>query len=199
MEHGLHDMKGRSLGFKLQYLWDYYKLPLAVILIFLIAGISILHHELTKKTPLLYVGVINVAAGEDMKKELTDDFVSFFGASPRDAEVVCYSGLYLTDNTADENYRYSSASEIKILGSIDAEKLDVVITDRVAFEAFEKNGYLFDAEELVSGEEASAVTDLASSCRIFRDAGYSGTIFLGVIKNTPRAEAAREYIRYLLS
>ena len=49
---------------KLQYIWDYYKLPLAVLCIFLyIIGYSLYGH-FTHKETLLCTALVNVSAGE---------------------------------------------------------------------------------------------------------------------------------------
>lgn len=64
-------------------------------------------------------------------------------------ELKLYTGLYLTDAPDDPNHEYTYASRIKTVASIDDEKLDVVLMNKEAFDAFSQNGYLCNIEELL--------------------------------------------------
>lgn len=136
--------KPKGIGAELRYLWDYEKLPIFAVLAACLLLFSFVHKKLTAKTPLLYVGCVNVAAEEDLARVLTEDYLSYAGQDPKKAEIVFTPGLYLTDNTSSEAFTYSYASRIKILSSIDAGTLDLVLFDQEAFDAFAQNGFLYD-------------------------------------------------------
>lgn len=134
---------------KAQYIWDYYKFPIVVCLIFLYIIGYMVYGRFTKKEPVLYVGLINIAAGEQLTSQLDDEFWEFAGETPSGKKVQLYTGLYLTANQDDPNHQYTYASRIKILASIDGEQLDVVLMNKEAFDAFSQNGYLCNLEELL--------------------------------------------------
>lgn len=138
---------------KIQYIWDYYKLPIAIGLILLyIAGYTVYGH-FSKKEVLLYTGLVNLSAGDQLTGELNGGFLDFLEADAAKAEVDLYTGLYLTDDPDDPNHQYAYASRIKIIAAIDGEQLDVVLMNREAFDAFSQNGYLLNMEELLQDME----------------------------------------------
>ena len=222
---------------KIQYIWDYYKLPILLGLLFVyIIGYTI-HGYFSKKEILLYTGLVNVTAGEQLTDELSGGFLDFLNADAFKADLKLYPGLYLTDDKDDPNQEYAYASRIKIIASIDEEQLDVVLMNKEAFDAFSQNGYLYNMKELLQDLDAEdaaewepylvtniailkdnakdllsdntlsyqAVTEespmglLLSQNGVFKKAGFTEDVYLGVIKNSPRTDMAVEYIKYLCS
>lgn len=143
----LKTLKGRT---RLQYIWDYYKLPLAILGILLYIFSHILYNHLTYKESILYAALVNVNAGEILTKGLSRDFLNYMNLDLSKNKLELYSGLYLTDNELSEHHQYTYASRMKILAMIDGELLDVVLMNREAFDAFSQNGYLYDLSELIS-------------------------------------------------
>ncbi len=194
---------------KLQYVWDYYKLPIAVCLIALYILSYTLYGHLTKKETLLYVGLVNISAGEQLTGDLSSGFIDSAGADASKTELKLYTGLYLTEDPDDPNHEYTYASRIKIMASIDEEKLDILLMNKEAYDAFSQNEYLCDIEELLRDIDPEAAKTLApnlvsnglliSQRGLFKGAGLTGDVYLGVVKNSPRLNMAAEYIRYLYS
>lgn len=199
MKQEFRKLAGSSFRAKLQYIWDYYKLHLILILVAVLIFISVLHQKLTTKKPFLYIGAVNVVAGEELTHALTNGFIETSSYSPDKYEIIYYSGLYLTENSSDPDYRYAYASEMKILASIEAKKLDIVFCDQKAYEAFRSNDYLLDLDTLFSAEESSnpIFPEKISDSHFFIEAGFKEDVYVGVIKNTPRLETTKEYLRYL--
>lgn len=144
------DWKSLTTRQKIQQIWDYYKLPIfiACVLIYML-GYTIYRHE-TVKEKVFYTGLINVAPGEDLTKQLYKDFEETIVTNPKKEEMEFYTGLYLTDNTKSEFYQYSYTSQMKILAAIDAQQLDLVLMDKEAFDAFSQNGYLYPLDEFIA-------------------------------------------------
>ncbi|MBQ1492046.1 MAG: hypothetical protein IIZ39_08800, partial [Blautia sp.] len=138
---------------KLRYIWDYYKLPIFILFLFLFIGFSFLHRKLTAKEPLLYVGVVNINLGDELPDVFTKDYLAQREVDAKKTQLVLNQGLYLTDDTSSEAFSYSYASRIKILSSIDAGTLDVVLFDKEAFDAFAQNGFLYDLSTLPLKQE----------------------------------------------
>lgn len=198
---------------RIQYIWDYYKLPIVICLIFLYIAGYIVYGHFSRKETLLYTGLVNVAASEQLTDELALGFLDFLDADSSKAELKLYTGLYLTDNPDDPNHEYTYASRIKTVASIDDEQLDVVLMNKEAFDAFSQSGYLYNIEELLRDTapealaewESDLVTDefpmglLVSKQGLFKEVGFEDDVYLGVIKNSPRMDMAAEYIEYLYS
>ncbi|MBR2259489.1 MAG: hypothetical protein IJ899_19575 [Blautia sp.] len=137
-----------SLPQKAQYIWDYYKLPIFAGLFAAFFILSLLFHHLGKKEAVLHLGAVNIVTGETLTEKLTDGFLSYCNGSPDQQEVLYYTGLYLTTDESSEYYAYNYASQVKILAAIDDERLDVVLMNQEAFDAFAQNGYLYDLSKL---------------------------------------------------
>ncbi len=169
-DENLKTLKGKT---KLQYIWDYYKLPLALpgILLYILA--YNLYSRLTDKESVLSTALVNVNAGETLTEGLCDGFPASMNLNPSKCRVELYTGLYLTDDELNEYHQYTYASRMKILAMIDGELLDVVLMNKEAFDAFSQNGYLCDLEELLtrtdSGLYDAIQQDLADNIVILED------------------------------
>lgn len=155
------------------------------------------------------MGLVNVSAGEQLTDDLSSGFIDSTGTDASKTELKLYTGLYLTENPDDPNHEYTYASRIKIMASIDEEKLDILLMNKEAYDAFSQNEYLCDIEELLRDIDPEAAKTLApnlvsnglliSQSGLFKEAGLTGDVYLGVVKNSPREEMAAEYISYLYS
>ena len=140
---------------KLDYIYTYYKWPLLLGLIALIALGSVLHRQLTKKESVLCLALANVAVGEDLEDELTDGFQRFLGADAKEREVYLYRDLYLSDNADTLNHEYAYASKMKLMGAVSAGKLDLVLMNREAYDLLSRSGYLLELSPALFTENAA--------------------------------------------
>ena len=222
---------------KLDYIAAYYKLPIVLGLIAAIVLGSALFRAVTKKEAVLYVGYVNLAVGSELHELLSEGFVRASGEDPGKKEVYVYSGLYLSEDPAQENHEYSYASRMKVLAAINARRLDVVLMNAEAYDIFSRSGYLLELppalEEFLpeqyeflapflqkndviledneieyrlnEADEYRAVTQsVANGLDISRfpvlaAAGFSDTVYFGVIANSPRLPEAMDYAAYLFS
>lgn len=145
---------------KIQYIWDYYKLPLVISGIFLYVIVYISYRHLTYKDTVLYTALVNVNTGAVLTEQLETGFLESSGIDTSRNKSHLYSGLYLTDDENNSYHEYTYASRMKILASIDGELLDVVLMDREAFDAFSQNGYLCNLDELLSEEYTAFYDDI---------------------------------------
>lgn len=133
---------------------------MVICLIFLyIIGYTVYGHFSTKEV-LLYTGLVNVSANEQLTGQLGGGFLDSIDANASKTELKLYTGLYLTDDPDDPNHEYTYASRVKIIASIDDEKIDVVLMDKKAFDAFSQNGYLYNIEELLEDTNPLLLADL---------------------------------------
>ena len=132
-----------SLSGKLQYLWDYYKLPFVIAIILLYIVGHRIYLNITHKDAYFYAAMVNVAPSDALQEKLEDGFMQSLGLSS-DNPAVFYKSLYLTDNISSEHYTYTQASQVKILSAINAGEMDMAFLDEEAFAAFAQNGFLYD-------------------------------------------------------
>lgn len=169
-DDNLNTLQGRK---KIGHILAYYKLPLVVLCIFLyIIGYNV-HRQLTHKDVVIYTALVNVVTGEDLTRQLGEDFTAFLGADMSKYESKLYTELYLTDDELNAYHEYTYASRMKILAAIEGKQMDIVLMNREAFDAFSQNGYLYDLDQLLSEHapdlHASLKTHLASNVVILED------------------------------
>ena len=219
--------RAMSPGEKLEYIWEYYKWP--ILLTLLVLGILVwtAHRELTKKEPVLYLAQVNVTVGEDLEQTLTTGYLTVSDRNPKRQEIHVYRDLYLSDDADVLNHEYAYASRTKVMGAIQTQKLDAVLMNREAYDLLSAQGYLLPLDDpalpnlLVSNEvvvsdnaiewqlnEADTherVTESVqnalalSDCPLFRSAGFEGSLYAGIIANSPRAEEALRFLRFIVS
>lgn len=146
--------RAMNLRDKAEYIYAYYKLPLVLALVAIVAFGSVTRWLITHKEPLLYVAYVNVVPDERLDEKLTTDFVVAEGQSPRRSEVVCFRELYLSRDADPQSHQYAYASRLKVLASVDAEQLDVVLMNQEAYDLLSGSGYLLDLEPAQAGTRA---------------------------------------------
>lgn len=158
---------------KLDHILTYYKWPILLGLIAAVILCSALYRHFTRKEPMLYLALANVAIGEDLEAELTEGFLRFSGTDGQKREVYLLRELYLSEDADVVNHEYAYASRMKLMGAIQAQKLDAVIMNREACELLSANGYLLDLEAMLAGADpdlfAQAAPLLAANAVITED------------------------------
>ena len=228
--------RNMSAAEKLQYITDYYKWPILLFLLALAIGISAAVRMAGKKEPVLYFAQINTSFGSELEETLTTGFLEEAGYDLRKQEIYEYRDLYLSRDPAEENHAYAYASEMKVMASINAEQLDLVLMNREAYDLLSAQGYLLELPELCAEDDRELYQTLipymventvvlsdnslevtlgeaeqlqqdteqvqngldCSGLPVFGAAGVDGSIYLGVVANSPRLPAVRTYLRYLL-
>ena len=211
---------------KADYIFTYFKLPLVLILIVVVALGTALVRTLTHKDPVLYVAFTNVVAPPQVEQALTTDYVTSIGEDPGRKEVVSYRELYLTKQTTLADHEYAYASRLKVMASVDGDQLDVVFMNDESFDILSESGYLLDLEQYFEGDEVlrenrviessnevevnlgeadelEEVTHPTRSALEVTDSKlldhFSGSesISLGIIANTERKDQALDYLAYV--
>ncbi|RVU97442.1 hypothetical protein EII22_07395 [Coriobacteriales bacterium OH1046] len=138
---------------RLDYIFSYYKLELAIVSIAALVAGTIIVRILTHRDAVLYLAYANVAVESGLDEALGEGFVTHLGLDPQENEVYRYHDLYLSDDEGVADHRYAYASHIKLLGAIDAEQLDVVIMGKDAYDILSSAGYLADLPTIISGTD----------------------------------------------
>lgn len=187
---------------KLEHIWLYYKLPIFLSLLILGLLVSGLHRAITKKEPAVYLACLNVSMGEDLETTLTEDYIRFRHQDPRKHQVALYRNLYLSEAPAASDHEYAYASKMKLFAAINAKQLDLVLMNREAYDLCSQSGFLMDLSGMADDQFLTAPQPNAIELTLlplFKNANFSGKVYLGIIANTPRLEECRQYLDYILS
>lgn len=218
-----------DMAHKAEYIFMYYKWFILLGIVVLVILGNTLHRQLTKKDVTLYLGMANVSVGTELEQTITIDFVQWLGQNPKKNEVLAYKGLYLSSNAATEDHQYAYASKMKVMAAVNAQKLDLVLMNREAYDLLSQSGYLLPLTELPesltpylienevilesnaidvqlnTAENYRIVTEAVpnglnvSEFPIFRDAGFDGAVYIGFLANVPHYDTAVSYLEYLLA
>lgn len=212
---------------KLEHIWLYYKAPILLGILVLGILVSGVYRAATKKEPVMDLACLNVSMGETMEARLTEDYLAYRGLDPKRTEVRLYRDLYLSDDPAASDHEYAYASRMKLLATINSKQLDLVLMNREAYDLCSASGYLLDLTNLVDSayltanqvilednaveynlneaQEYIVVTQTQSNAveltklSAFQEAGFSDSVYIGIIANTPRLPACQDYLDYLIS
>lgn len=154
----LKDLKGRK---KIQYIWDYYKIPILVVLAVVIGVSSYVRTILSEKEAVLYTTVVDMEYDEALAKKMDTDFVSdCLGLNPSRQEVFLSPTTFFTEEEADMNIQYAIALQTRTLADLSAHRMDVVLMDQKALDGYAGEGYLMDLDTFLSEQEPALLDEL---------------------------------------
>ncbi len=146
-------MSDMPLSKRIQYIWDYYKVPLftAALLLYILG--YIIWRFATKQEIVLYAAAVNTQVSQE-GEEVLQAFPQSGFISPKEEKsaVSLAANLFLTSDPTSEYHEYVYASRLKVLASIEAQNLDLVIADREALDAFASEGFLLDLTEVFGAD-----------------------------------------------
>ena len=152
-------LAGMNLLQRLDYIFEYYKFPLVLILIAAIGLGSVLYYRLTRKEAVLYVACANLSIGETLDSALSDGYLRSVGADPGKSEVRMYLNLYLSQDASVQNHEYAYASRLKTLAAMANGQLDVMLMNREAYDIMSAGGYLLPLEGFLKGNLSGRTAD----------------------------------------
>ena len=146
---------------KLDHIITYYKLPIILAIAALAVLISTAVHVARKKEAVLYLGLANLSVSESTKELLTTSFLTATGRDPRRSEVYLYEALYLSDDPDAQDHEYAYASQLKLMASVNAGRMDLLLMNREAYDLLSEKGYLADLSELPAAQADSVLAEAA--------------------------------------
>lgn len=175
----------------------------------------------------MYLAYLNVSVGEDMEAWLTEGYLTCRGLNPKRNEVRLYRNLYLSEDPDASDHEYAYASRMKLLATVNSRQLDLVLMNREAYNLCSASGYLLDLSDILdsacltanqvilednaveynlnAAQEYTAVTETVynalelTQLSAFQKAGFSDSVYIGIIANTPRLTESQDYLDYLIS
>lgn len=144
---------------KAEYIYDYYKWPIILTVIAVVIAVSSIVRAATKKNDALYLAAVNVSLGSRTEAILTEDFIRYEGLDEKRNQVYLYSALYLSEDPPEADHEYAYASRMKMMAAVNAERMDVFLMNREAYDLLSQGGYLAGLDEILPAsllEEAEA-------------------------------------------
>lgn len=143
-----------NLKEKAEYIITYYKLPLFTAFVVLAVAISSLYQYITKKEEVLYLAYVNFAPGETLSGQLSDEYLTYTDRDPKKTDVLVYEALYIDEDPTLADHQYAYASRMKILGAVNAGKMDVAIMNEDAYRQLSESGLLLKMDMVLKPDPA---------------------------------------------
>lgn len=152
-EHGLKE--------KIQFFWDYYRLPTLGILILLFFIVSMIVTIILNKKPLLYVVLVNSVMEQEDSKEISEAYINDNGidASKYTIDVdYDYAHVKPSDDATDyDEMAVQSVKKYQVLFL--AEEIDVTVSLDWAIDLYEADDWYCNLEETLPEDLYNQVKD----------------------------------------
>lgn len=139
---------------KLAYFWDYYKWHFIGGCALILAVISFVYQAATRKETALYVLLLNGLMQDRLaeESEATAAFAEYAGIDETEYEIIYDTSLQFgTDND------YAAAQ--KLMVSVAAQELDVVVSDADSLTTYAYQEYFYDLRNFLSPEQLALCQD----------------------------------------
>lgn len=141
------------------YIWDYYKIPIILIVAAVVLVIWFIHDRVSAKESVLNVATANCYSLElNDPSSLFEEFMQLEGFDTSDQEVALNTSLSFS---SDGSNPYAMATLMTVLGS---NTVDVIIMDDGLFEELGKNAAFMPVEEYLTEEEIAKLGDDVLNC-----------------------------------
>ena len=189
-DYDLHGIK------KIEYILDYYKLPIVLSIIIIYIFCSLSYKLITKKNTLLSVAAINIEISSENIPKFSDNYLISRNFSSKKYNINFYNNLISEGNPNDGvSYEYAYASSMKLLALMTDKTLDIVLMDEKTYQTFSNNEYLYNLYDLNLSENTTNNQDAI----LISSPYFSDEIYIGIIQNSRHLEEAVQYINYLIN
>lgn len=208
-------LRPMSFSKKLEYIWDYYKPLLAgagAVILLVVVLVQMIHAR--QIVTELSVAFINGYDSEGAVEKLHDGYVEYAGLGGEKQEVILDTGYQIKQDSIDE---MTMGSQAKVMASIAAGSLDILILPQELFETYRQQGAFLDLATLLTAEEYAQweekfvlgetdtdteqkaygidVTNSEKIAGIFQES----PIILAVTTKAENTKNAQKFVQYLLS
>ncbi len=134
---------------KAEYIFDYYRIPILIAICAVIFIVGYVYKTVTAKETVLTVALVNVTEpNAEFREHMTEEFLPLIEADPKKKTVDIITGIYVTDDVDDPNYKTAYTSVMKLMAMVNAQEVDVVIANRDAAEILTEQGYFSSDGEM---------------------------------------------------
>lgn len=216
MREGREKFKSLSLKGKAEYIWDYYKGMIGgILVVVLVICVCVQTMRSSGKEMVLSAAIINAEKTEGSKTmQLQDDFSAYLGLDEENQSLSLDDSYLINLKDGDQ---VTVACQTKLMASIQAETLDVILMPEDIYEKYLAMGAFAKLEETLGKEFLGEVQDNWCLGRIegeTEDAVYAlkivgseklkdiygeREVYLAVPAGTEHLEQIRTFVKYLLS
>ena len=151
------NLKEMSTKQRIGYIWDYYKWHMIGAVLAVSVAVSILHHFITYREPLLNIIMIN--GGNNVVSEENNgfnEFLSAYGYDPSESPIACSSFYFPENDTAVSSAYLEQQALIAIIA---AGEQDILLGNGTVYENYCRQGALVDLSTILSPELLSSYED----------------------------------------
>ncbi len=208
------DFKAMSTKAKIGYVWDYYKWHIIGTIAAVSFVISMIHHYVTYRDPLLNVIMLNCNNSYNTDSSGFDEFQAVYGYDPEEYPISLAS-FYLAEGDNATSASYTDYQALTTMIAAGGE--DIFIGTGDTYLAYCKEGALLDLSTILSPDLLSEYED----CFIYSTAGgevapypcaieltdnswirknnYYDTCYFGIFYSNQNPDACKEFAEFLLT
>lgn len=160
---------------KAQYVWDYYKWPILIVIVILIVAVDMIYISITKKDPVMTVAMFNMVP-ENPNSTDSDfgEFLDTYGYENFDGAVSNYNSFYIYEESENPELhdKYYFAHGENLINMLYAQAIDVVFGRGQYFEILADGKAFMDLRTLLSAETLEKFADSLVYCDPVPPEGY---------------------------
>ena len=211
----IKDLKGKA---RIEYIWDYYKLPILAVICVIAFIIYMIVHFVTYKETALEIFMVNTTnQNTEEVAASTDEFFQQEGLSGKDEEIFIDTSIQFSEDMGDSTNYYSNQSlTVKfavgggdilfapdyVFNTYAASSAMIPLTDILTDDELEqyKDILVYTTEE-ESGETYPCGVTLTDNEWLLTHHFYpeGETLYLGIGYNSKSPETARDFFHYILT
>lgn len=209
------DFKALSAKAKIQYIWDYYRLHILATVIVVATIVSLIHHFVTYREPLLNVIMINTTGGEATTADGFDEFLDAYQYDKKETPVSVFGSLYFSDDAAAAAASYQDYEVLATM--IAAGGQDLFFGTGDVFLTYAEQGAFVDLSKVLSAETYDKYKDnmiystddgesepypcaveLTDNNWLKKNGYYDGSCYFGIFFRSENTEATTQFAEFLL-
>lgn len=200
---------------KLEYIWDYYKWPIIIIVVAaLVIGVSLPQLIENRKEIVLYAAFVNTQLSD------SDETPALLTNYAEQKEIDIEGKRMMLDCSMTINHQnptdFTMQCTQKLAAMFSANQLDVIVEDIDTLESYTEFGVYVDLEDTMSpefinkykdklvykkgqdGEEAAYAIDVSESPVLLEEGAYIIPAYASIAVNSEHPENAVKFIEYLM-
>lgn len=199
----------------IEYVWDYYKIPIIIFIFIICSLISSLYKNITAKKSILELIMVNSTSSYDGAMG-SDDFIVQQGLDPKKYEIHATSSFRMS--LSEENYAEDYYVIQTLIARLTEGDVDVFGGTPEVFKEFAMEGYFADLRDYYTEEELAAYEsllvytihpdtqetypcgfNLGDSAWNERYYYFDGDCQFGILFNADNADTSKNFLTYAIT
>ena len=211
----IKDLKGKA---RIEYIWDYYKLPILAVICVIAFIIYMIVHFVTYKETALEIFMVNTTnQNTEEVAASTDEFFQQEGLSGKDEEIFIDTSILFSEDMGDSTNYYSNRS-LTVKFAVGGG--DILFAPDYVFNNYAGSGAMMPLTDVLTDDELEQYKDIL----VYTTEEESGetypcgvaltdnewllthhfypegeTLYLGIGYNSKSPETARNFFHYILT